>query len=65
MVRLFLGTGDRQLKGRKELRNMPEDGMRRVITSDNGEILLNPGMGYMLIQRGRHEKQFDELAQNE
>ena len=65
MVRLFLGTGDRQLKGRKELRNMPEDGLRRVIASDSGEILLNPGMGYMLIQRGHHKKRFDELAQNE
>ena len=39
--------------------------MRRIITSDSGEILLNPGMGYMLIQRGHNKKRFDELTPDE
>ncbi len=44
---------------------MTESGMRKIFTADNGEVLLNPGMGYMLIQRGHNKQRFDELSRDE
>ena len=39
--------------------------MRKIFPADSGEVLLNPGMGYLFLQRGHRKVRFDELAPGE